>query len=153
VPETLCTGGVEALGGFGFRADLGLWANYLPTSALAVLPLLGYGRLAYPGSTWARTSGWVLLAFLPTLPLYYMGADWGRWIHLTSLLAFLVLLANRPSGRLPWTWVSRRSALLFGILAWMYLFHWKLPHYVPPGSGSVWFREDFGRMGQEMRRF
>lgn len=155
IPDTLCTGGIEALGGFGFQVDRGLLANYIPTASITLLSLIGYARLAYPGASWGRLLGSFLLVAPPTLPLYVMAADWGRWIHVTAVMLFLALLAGRRVERLRWNRIPiRPSALvLYAILAWMYLFHWKLPHYVPPGSDSIWFREDYRRMVEALLRF
>jgi hypothetical protein len=130
-------------------------ANYIPTATLAFLALVGYARLAYPGAPWTRILGSLLLVAVPTLPLYFLAADWGRWIHVTAVMSFLVLLAGRRAEHLRWNWIPARPAsrLLCALLAWLYLFHWKLPHYVPPGSGSIWFREDYHRMVEALLRF
>jgi hypothetical protein len=128
----------------------GQWRNYrrllvalayLLALFLVVLPLVlqaGDSRGAGLASLRRRSGLVALICLLPTLPLYAISTDYGRWLSTTVSIAVLVLLlgeplwpaplepalapAPPPAGRAPWL---DRAALAFAlaIAAFAYFKH------------------------------
>lgn len=153
VPATVCWGGVQSLGGFSYTVDDGFWKNYLPTAVLILAPLLCYAYTVFPVRRKRDALGLVLLALLPTVPLYLLAADWGRWMRATALLAFLSLFAAKRRSMVPWSLDAPLVRFFLLVTPLAYLFAWKLPHYLLAGSGTIWLRQDFSRLIESLFSF
>ena len=69
---------------------------------------------------------------LGAAPLFPLGWDWGRWIHLLAVASVAVLLAQLPpvSSNVPHRSILLKSLVAAGAL--VYLVTWHLPHAATP---------------------
>lgn len=137
----LCRGAIVAVGTQEeFSIQLGVYVPvYVGMAVAAFLPLLA--RVCWQPA--GRSRQWLLigmtLCIALTLPLYAVGIDWGRWIHVASMSSLILILELAPSvgawGKRPqWT----GAALL--LVAALYTFNWRLPHCcVDTGEPTFWF--------------
>jgi hypothetical protein len=73
------------------------------------------------------------LCMIATVPIYVLGIDWGRWVHITAISALLLSVAlisplqTKPSGP------PRRlgAASISAALALVYFLCWALPSVLP----------------------
>lgn len=94
--------------------DLAVFAAY---AGLCLLPFRGLRRTGLP--VWVVAAG-----LLAVVPLFVIGFDWGRWIHMAVFPLSLLVLAAHRLGLAAW----RRPFPPWGCA--IYLGSWSLPHAV-----------------------
>ena len=104
-----------ALARFALAALLSL----LPAATI-VLTATAERRRAFPPAL-------LTLALAPLPLLFYLGWDWGRWLHLIALSAVALLLAPPQTSRAPAA-NSPLAAALVWLAAIAYVASWKLRH-------------------------
>jgi hypothetical protein len=135
INSSMCEGAVAALAGFEFSATAGYYKTYITGAVFALIPILIYGFT----QTLKIERALILTIFLVitlihTLPIYYLGADWGRWIHITATLLTITFIANKnTAAKHPF-----RSHLIatpaLALAAWFFMFSWALPHWIHPDT-------------------
>ena len=104
-------------------AIAGLGFDFLPAllpAATIVLTATAERRRAFPPAL-------LTLALAPLPLLFYLGWDWGRWLHLIALSAVALLLAPPQTSRAPAA-NSPLAAALVWLAAIAYVASWKLRH-------------------------
>ena len=135
---SICSGAISALGWTGQEAYEHVAENATPIyallAAIALLPFLAE----------RRRRGLVVsigVASLALVPIFVLGADWGRWIHIFVALLTLTVFAvdRRPAGKEVAELAPRVTALLLVVFA----LGWHLPHF----AASYWGPQviDIGR--------
>lgn len=129
VTQDACGGATAALERYDVRIGIGDVQRYLLLSILTFGPLLWYGAQAFTAPRRRRFLTGISLAALSTAPLYVVSEDWGRWLHMTAMLAFVTILACKDVNvDVP----ARRPAFavpLFAAIA-IFAFSWQLPHWI-----------------------
>jgi len=129
VSPEVCGGATAALE--RYDVHIGLWdiQRYLLLAILTFGPLLWYaGKAIGPAERRPFLAG-ICLAGLATAPLYVVSEDWGRWLHVTGVLLFIMVLACKEiSVYLP----IRRPAFAVASFAaaTIFAFSWQMPHWI-----------------------
>lgn len=144
IDRTICGGAISSIGGFNFSIHEGYYRIYLPIALLTIVPLVAYGlHISKVNSKKFFIIFFVLL--IPTIPLYTLGADWGRWIHLTGILIFISLIAAKDSS----VFKAAKNHLVFKILlliiVFLYTFNWKIPHWIGDGKSLTLLKQNFSK--------
>jgi hypothetical protein len=113
-------------------------ALYLLAAVLGVVvpvavmvPLVTRTALHPDPSLRRRLIVFTVLIVLSTIPLFILGADYGRWIHLMAFSAVCLVLSiplsgDTPPRRVPaWVALPLCAVLIFG---------WELPHFASVGK-------------------
>ena len=135
LPADICAGAIDFIGWTSNQAfEVGMERPnliYVPVVFLAVLPF----TLVRIGPKYMMT---VVLAISATVPLFIIGSDWGRWIHvlvsMVTLIAFRFGNSIRSIHRLSLAEQKLKHQLVFGVVAVVYALAWRLPHF----SGFSW---------------
>ena len=145
--DIVCAGAVSWIGKtsddvFAFIGDYAdshfLVVMYLLTAGMATLPFL-YFRSARSQNGFS-TLGVMALASMAVLPLFAVGADWGRWIHIVATLSTVLVLAF-PSQFAPvgFSLSAKRGILTPSqiLVLTLYSMGWSIDHFggndVAPG--------------------
>lgn len=140
IESSICGGAIQSLAGFHFEAHEGYWRTYAPSFGLTFIGLGCYLCSVFERTPRAQLLCVCLLALLPTIPLYILGADWGRWIHISGLLMFIVIFSTKQVSRPPWK-LSTPILVFFIILnPWFYVYQWIMPHWIGNNvaAGFIW---------------
>ena len=123
--------------GFDFLPALAVDGANLPTPAAlarfalaALLSLLPAATIVLTATAERRRAfppALLTLALAPLPLLFYLGWDWGRWLHLIALSAVALLLAPPQTSRAPAA-NSPLAAALVWLAAIAYVASWKLRH-------------------------
>lgn len=127
-PE-LCGGAVAALGGYDVHIGAGDLARYLALSVLTFVPLGWYGIRAIDSSRRRSLMSAACVALAGTLPLYLVSEDWGRWMHISAVLLFILVVASKDvSVRIR----VRQPVLAVAtfLLICLYVGSWEMPHWI-----------------------
>lgn len=124
----LCGGATAALERYDVHVGGTDIERYLLLLVLTFGPLLWYATQALSGS---RRRGFLVslgIAAVMTTPLYLVSEDWGRWIHVTAVLVFLIVLACKDASvKLP----ARPPAFAASLaVISVYVFTWQMPHWI-----------------------
>jgi hypothetical protein len=129
VSADVCGGATAALERYDVR--VGMWdiQRYVLLAILTFGPLLLYAaQTIRPAARRVLLAG-MGLASVATVPLYVVSEDWGRWLHVTGVLLFVIVLAcKETSVHLP----LRRPGFAVACLAALAIFvwSWQLPHWI-----------------------
>jgi hypothetical protein len=125
----LCGGAVAALDRYDVYIGGADVARYLGLAIVTFVPLFWYATRALDPSRHGRFVASTAVAFAATMPLYVLSEDWGRWMHISTVLMFVTVLAckDRPV-RLP----SRQPVLAIACIAviCVYVSSWRMPHWI-----------------------
>jgi hypothetical protein len=127
--RSICDGAIAALGGY----DFAIMSQYRRTLFIYVLlifvPIFCYLYGIYQKKSRSVAIVCVLISLLPTIGLYIIAQDWGRWLHITALLTFVSLLAARPVDDRTTSQTSLKPLIIFFfyLTPALYIFYWKLP--------------------------
>jgi hypothetical protein len=125
----LCGGAVAALDRYDvYIAGIDV-ARYLGLAIVTFAPLFWYATQALDRSRLGRFVAGNVIALAATMPLYVLSEDWGRWMHISTVLMFLTVLSRKDrSVRLP----SRRPVLAVACIAviCVYVSSWRMPHWI-----------------------
>lgn len=121
LPMDACNGAI-----FWLRFDAYVGFNkvgdYLPGYIFLYLPLSILALLPWAISNWAgKNKALLLICFACISPLFFLGVDWGRWIHLYVFFVFTLLLSESV-----WSDISLRKFPALAVL--LYLTTWSIPH-------------------------
>jgi len=118
--ESLCSGGIAALAwdfndvAERFATLLPGYRIYLPLFLLALLPIIN--------CKWFKVNWiWVIVSFALTMPLFFVGLDWGRWIFIFIMTITILIMSSKNQALEVNCWKSY-TALPFVLL-------WSLPHF------------------------
>jgi hypothetical protein len=113
--DTLCSGAISALGTPTQEIHSQLlsyfpaYFGYLPLLLLAIIPILT--------TSWFRKNKlWVLLIFSFSLPLYFFGYDYGRWIHMFIVQITILIIFKGIELEKNFVWNS--AAVTFFVTLW-----------------------------------
>lgn len=126
--ERFCWGAISAIGwslqrGLDQTASMvSLW--YIPAVLLAMIPfvLFRYSK---------KVLLWAALAAVAVLPLFVLGGDWGRWIHLYVAIASIIVLRGVSTGDIAYRMKSppKVNSLVATPILLAYSLAWHIPHY------------------------
>lgn len=112
---------------------------YLPVALLAVAPFtlirFGLGRFTLLSA-----------AVSASIPLFVIGSDWGRWIHV--VISMITLISFRFGSSIaslhgkPLRDHKAKHQFVFAVVAFVYVSVWRLPHY----AGFPWEGELFNAL-------
>lgn len=140
--KSLCDGAIASFGGYSFEFRFQYLAALLAVYILTFAPLFAYAFLAFKNQNRKNVLLLSTLVLIPTLPLYYVAADWGRWIHISASCLFLVLLSTKEVKKI--SFIGHPAALGLVLIAfYLYIFKWKLSHYSGRYEQLQWFVNDF----------
>lgn len=141
-PEGFCAGAISALKGYSFTITSAYFFIYAPIFLLTFIPLYIYGLLVISSQfqSYFRKGFFVLLCF--TIPLYFIGADWGRWIHISSILFFISLLSAKTKTPPKFSVINLLFCLVILMVGYFYVFQWKIPHWIGDGSNITWAKQN-----------
>jgi hypothetical protein len=129
VPSSVCGGAIEWL---QYDASIGMdrVLATLPEN-LMYIPMLGISLIPVFLSDWWKDRVWFLLiSFIPLLPLFVVGLDWGRWISIYVFMIFVYIFYESNLRKVSFKGFSFASVLFYAIL-------WKMPHCGTPRLRSV----------------
>lgn len=123
--EKLCSGSIAWVGAdLQLTLDLVKWGLNVNVGHLLMLPLAAL-PIVFTG--WFRRYWpWALAMVVGVAPLFVLGLDWGRWIHIMFMqIALCMMVAAADLIESPqWT----------GVAALLYVTLWGLPHATPSGD-------------------
>ena len=95
---------------------------YIPLLAFAIIPFIWNGWISrHP----LISSGF----FLSVLPIFLIGLDWGRWIHILGTLITLAwIVENTQESKPPKGKQIKKSTTAFVILSLLFTILWRIPH-------------------------
>lgn len=110
-------------------------------STVAVLPICLLPLLLAPAAQRLRLMAQYLLAAAAVTPLFLVSIDWGRWLHVMYMMAFLLMVATRTSisSELPAPAAQRKPwliQLLVLILVLVWPWSWRLQSCCTSGLTS-----------------
>jgi hypothetical protein len=128
--DHLCTGAIAWMGRGVTESlnlvgqNLAVYSGYLVMLALAVLPIVL--------SPWLRRYwGWALAALLGIAPLFALGIDYGRWVHILVIELSICLIAANVELVESKLWNPLSVALFVSM--------WGIPHAAPtPANIAGW---------------
>lgn len=129
VSPAVCGGATAALERYDVHIATSDIQRYALLACLTFGPLLWYGTQALNPSGMRQSLTRIAFATIATIPLFVVSEDWGRWMHLSAVLAFMTIFAcKKITVALP----VRRPALAAACLAAMpmFAFSWQLPHWI-----------------------
>lgn len=115
----------------------GFLKTYIPLIFLSFLPLYLYGKWTI--RLRSHLGLLMLITIFFTTPLYVIAIDWGRWIHITALLFFILFysLKDESSKGLTFT-----TIVLVIVIAIPYIFYWRIPHTIGINKIFFWWSQD-----------
>jgi hypothetical protein len=137
----MCQGAIAAVGSQpDFPIKLSVYVPvYAGLAVASFVPLLARAAWQPAGRSRRWVSLGMMLCIALTLPLYAVGIDWGRWIHVASMSSVFLILELAPSVG-SWGPRPRWTGVALLLVAAVYLFNWRLPHCcVDSGSPTFWF--------------
>jgi hypothetical protein len=135
ISPTICNGAIKSINSTGVYFNPLYFQIYIPIFLLTVTPITLYFFLtsASPKPLDVIT---LFICFIPTIPLYLISFDWGRWIHIYGLLSlslFIAIKAHKPQLN----FISSFALIPTGFL---YIFSWVIPHSIVGLSMFKWFQ-------------
>lgn len=125
----LCAGAIEAMRPHNVQIRVEDAAKYLALAGFSFLPLMGYVIQTMDVREARRLFTGLGVSVAATVPLYAVAEDWGRWIHVTWLLMFVITLAFKAASFRLHT-RSRALMALYAVSIALYLFSWQIPHWI-----------------------
>jgi hypothetical protein len=132
---SICRGAVDAINPTSVYFDSLYYQIYIPIFFLTLAPLVLYfykvSNLSGPQKIYL-----LLIGLTPTIPLYLISFDWGRWIHIYGLLS-LILYMGIKTHKLQLNLGSMIALLPMGFF---YTFCWIIPHSIVGLKEFRWFQ-------------
>lgn len=132
---SICGGAVNAINPTDISFDSLYYQIYIPIFFLTLAPLALYfykvSNLSGPQKIYL-----LLIGFIPTIPLYVISFDWGRWIHIYGLLSltlFMGIKTHKPQ-------LSQSAIFALYPIGFFYIFSWIVPHSIVGLSQFKWFQ-------------
>ena len=131
VHPTICTGGIRALDDSAMAAlsynyeiniQSGLWLSFAIAAVLAAIPFYFFRF-----NDWVSLSpipwNWaIIILFIVFAPIFLVGIDWGRWIHVVVSGSSIILALLIHLGAV------KAVPLLPSVMSVIYLSTWHVPH-------------------------
>jgi len=96
-------------------------------SSVAALPICLLPLLLAPAALRQRLLAQYLVSAAAVLPLFLVSIDWGRWLHVMYMMAFMLLVTTRASQpAVPHPAADRRQALVPQLLVLVLVLIWPL---------------------------
>lgn len=129
-PDRLCTGAIAWMGRTTddslrlVQQNLAVHSGYLVMLALAVLPIVV--------SPWLRRYWpWLVACAIGVAPLFALGIDYGRWIHILIIEVTICMMASHPK--------LSESPLWNPLSVGLFVSLWGIPHAAPtPANLAGW---------------
>ncbi len=86
--KSICDGAIQALGGYDFNIMSQYRRMLILYLLLTFIPILCYMYALRKDKLRKIAIISVLLTLMPTVGLYFVAQDWGRWIHISAVLTF-----------------------------------------------------------------
>jgi len=122
--NVVCAGGIAALG-WTISYELSLVRSsfpafylYIPLLLAAVAPFILFPSIRRRPLPYIAT-------FACVVPLFMVGSDYGRWIHIYVMSLLFIMIARRESPTARFTWRPLGIAIPFIALAFIFL--WSVP--------------------------
>lgn len=133
--RSICEGAISAINPAAVYFDSLYFKVYIPIFFLTLIPLALY---LYKSSSLSGTQNTYLLlaSIIPTIPLYFISYDWGRWIHiygLLSLILFMGIKIHNPK-------LNQASMIALLPIGFFYIFSWIIPHSIVGYTQFRWFQ-------------
>lgn len=153
IDYSLCKGAISSLAGFAYSFHYGYAVNFFPVFLLSFIPIILYARSIFKVDDFYKFIFISLLVFIFTLPIYYLGVDWGRWIRITAFLTFIALLSKRSRSKLFWNLSIPITKFFFIFSPILYLTIWKIPHYIGDKTNILFLNQDWYNFLETINRF
>lgn len=132
---SICGGAINAINPNTVSFDALYYQIYIPTFFLTLVPLVLY-FFKSSNLSGAQKIYLLLIGFIPTIPLYIISLDWGRWIHiygLLSLMLFMGIKTHKPH-------LNQISTVSLIPIGFFYIFSWVIPHSIAGLTEFKWFQ-------------
>jgi hypothetical protein len=132
---SICSGAVDAINPTSVYFDSLYYQIYIPIFFLTLAPLVLY-FYKVSNLSGAQKIYLLLIGLVPTIPLYLISFDWGRWIHiygLLSLMLFIGLKFHKPQ-------LNLGSMIALLPIGFFYTFSWIIPHSIVGLKEFRWFQ-------------
>lgn len=140
---SICGGAIKALHEFDLNINKYTFITYALVFLMTFVFLLVYLISTEENSSKRRKKAIVVIAsLLPTVPLYFVAMDWGRWLNISMLLIFISLLATK-NYQCNWYKKNIYRKIFFLVFMYYYLFMWYFPHFVPVNNYQFMTRRYF----------
>jgi len=116
--------------------------TYIPLFLLTTIPLFFYTKI-FSTIPLQKIIIIFLICWLPTLPLYYLAFDWGRWVYIGGILTLTTSIALKDKF-----YSSKLRDIAFLPLCVIYIFCWVLPHSVVGYTSFKWFNFPLAELQQ-----
>ena len=133
---------IEILSKPPLKIHSGFYKSFIPLLLLTLVPLAIYGVAALGKPKYQQFLLYSGLALIPILPLFMLGIDWGRWIHILGFLFLIILITIKNNHELTYKG-SRWLIPLVILLVFLYLFYWRIAHTIGENKIFWWWSQDF----------
>lgn len=140
--SSLCEGPIQGLAGFGVEFHAMFLPMFFLVLFLSFAPLLLYARFVFNSAKNKEVFFLSALSLIPIIPLFFVAADWGRWINIAASSLFLVFLSTKQTELIKFIFTPVYT-IIFLIVAYMYVFNWKLSHFSGRYDDFNWFFNSF----------
>lgn len=142
IPQSICDGAINALNPKTMYFTSFFFKTYIPLFLLTTIPLFFYTKI-FSTIPLQKIIIIFLICLLPTLPLYYLAFDWGRWIYIGGILTLTTSIALKDKF-----YSSKLRDIVFLPLCVIYIFCWVLPHSVVGYTSFKWFNFPLAELQQ-----
>jgi hypothetical protein len=132
---SICRGAIDAINPTGVYFDSLYYQIYVPIFFLTLAPLaLYFYKVSHLSG--AQKIYLILIGLIPTVPLYLISFDWGRWIHIYGLLS-LILFMGIKTHKLQ---LNLGSVIALLPIGFFYILCWIIPHSIVGLKEFRWFQ-------------
>jgi hypothetical protein len=142
IDKSICGGAISSLGGFDYNIHIGYLKIYLPIAILTFVPLLCYGLSSIKMNSHSFQIRFFTL-IIPTIPMYFLAADWGRWIHITGMLIFVSMIGMQDLRRIKFADMPPIVIFFICLTPYIYIFNWKIPHWIGEIRAAIILEQNF----------
>jgi hypothetical protein len=132
ISPSICQGAINSLNPSPIYFSALYFKLYLPIFLLTTIPQFFYLRLS-TGFSIKKSLMILFWCWIPTLPLYFISVDWGRWIHISALLILMLSIFLKTKYR---GFVTIDLAIL--LVGLFYIFCWFIPHSIVGLESIKW---------------
>ena len=125
--KELCAGSVSAIGHYDFQIMSQYKRTLLIYMGLIFIPILCYGYSAYEQAVRNKMLLLSVSATLPTLVVFVVAQDWGRWLHISGLLLFITLFVAKPEQPIPKRLAEPILFFFLIVNPIFYIAYWQMP--------------------------
>lgn len=133
--KSICGGAIESLNHKDIYFDSLYLKVYIPTFILTLIPL-GFYFYKTTNLSAVKKFHLILIGLIPTLPLYLISLDWGRWIHIYGLLSLILYLGIKTHNPK----FNKTNTIALFPIGFLYIFCWVIPHSIVGLTQFKWFQ-------------